>query len=369
MAQQGLDAILMFHQESMYYLFGYDALNHGEFQAGILPSDGRDVTVVCCAIDKELIGGLPFVDDVVGLLDDSLDDAAQITVRTLEKMNLLDRGQRIGIELRSHALLPYYYEELRRELDGRCELRDASGLVAELRIRKSPAEIEYVRRAASAQDAGYEAAFPAIRVGNRETGVLAEVLSGMFAAGGDSPGIWPTVASGPRTLASTHSSASGRVIKEDEMVQLVLSGCSRRYQVVGVQSKWVGRPPAAVQEAYKILTEAHLIALDHIAPGLPVSEMARRANTVLELAGMWEPGQHLGFGTGIGYAPTWSDNLRIHERESRVFEPNFVFSLSYRHTLNLDSGPVAITISEPILVTEEGYEKLSRHALTLDLTA
>ncbi|MFF1828239.1 M24 family metallopeptidase [Paenarthrobacter sp. NPDC058040] len=369
LGDQSLDAILMFHQESMHYLFGYDQLGYWIYQTAILPADGRDITVVCRTIDNELIDGLPFVDDIVNWTDDSLSDAAEITVQTLARMGLLDSGKRIGIELRSHALLAYYFERLREQLNGRCELVDASDLVAELRLRKSLAEVEYVRKAASILDAGYASAFQAMQAGNRELDVMSAALQGMFAAGGEAPAIWPPVASGPRTLAWTHASSSDRVIDQEEMVQLMLGGCYRRYHAAGVQSKWIGDAPAEVREAYEVLTEAHLVGMEHAAPGVPVREMAQRVNSVLELAGMWEPGQHLGYGTGTGFAPTWVDNLRIKEHDPHIFEQNFVFFPFYRHTVHLESGPVAIMVGEPILVTDRGCEQLSKHALTLELDA
>src|SRR5688500_20008522 len=41
LAQQGLDGVLMFHQESMYYLTGYDTFGFCFFQCLYLGADGR----------------------------------------------------------------------------------------------------------------------------------------------------------------------------------------------------------------------------------------------------------------------------------------------------------------------------------------
>ena len=40
LAQQGLDGLLMFHQESMYYLTGYDSFGFCFFQCLYLGTDG-----------------------------------------------------------------------------------------------------------------------------------------------------------------------------------------------------------------------------------------------------------------------------------------------------------------------------------------
>ena len=60
--------------------------------------------------------------------------------------------------------------------------------VQHLRAVKSPAEIAYVRRAASLTDAAYEAALPLIRAGAREGEILAAMQGAVFAGDGDYPG-------------------------------------------------------------------------------------------------------------------------------------------------------------------------------------
>jgi len=41
MAEAGLDALLLFRQESMYWLTGYDTFGYVHFQALVLGADGR----------------------------------------------------------------------------------------------------------------------------------------------------------------------------------------------------------------------------------------------------------------------------------------------------------------------------------------
>ncbi len=41
MQEQGLDALLLFKQESMYYLTGYDTFGYVDFQCLVLTADGR----------------------------------------------------------------------------------------------------------------------------------------------------------------------------------------------------------------------------------------------------------------------------------------------------------------------------------------
>src|SRR5690606_9211246 len=106
-----------------------------------------------------------YVKDVLHWQDDSIRDPAHATVEMLRDMNLLKAGKRIGVELRSHALLPYYFKSMSEALPSDCKLVDASDLVTELRLRKSDAEVVYMREAGKVMDAAYAAAFEAFRPG------------------------------------------------------------------------------------------------------------------------------------------------------------------------------------------------------------
>ena len=363
-----LDAILLYHQESMYYLFGYDQLGYWVYQTAILSAESEKVKVVCREADYNFIDGLHFVEEMRNWLDDSADDPAKVTVDVLRESGLLGSSKRIGIELRSHALLPAYYEALRTALAGQCELVDASELITDLRLRKSSAEIEYMKRAAQVMDAGFEAAFKIMRPGIAETEVLAASMAASFAAGGDVPAIFPPTASGPRTLSETHGAATSRKIQNNEPFVFEIGGCYRRYHAVGVQSKWIGDVPSDIRTAYDVLTEGLEVGLQGLKPGVPTSQLANKVNTFLEGKGMYSPGRHIGYGTGIGYPPTWLDNLRIKVTDTHVLEPGMTFFYMLHRTVPTSSGPVVLFVGEPILITDQGCAQLKSVPFRLEVS-
>ena len=173
LAEARLDAIILFHQESLHYLFGYDQLGYWIYQPVVLTAEASEVTVLARPLDHDLIEGLPFVRELLAWRDDSAahDDPSGLTREMLADLGLLGAGRRIGIELRTHALLPYYHEKLCAALDGHCELVDASDLITELRLRKSDAEVAYAREAGRIMDAGFAAGFAAMRPGATEADV------------------------------------------------------------------------------------------------------------------------------------------------------------------------------------------------------
>ncbi len=366
MAEQGLDAILLFHQESMFYLFGYDQLGYWVYQTAVLRADSPDIVALSRVADHDLIAGLPGVSEVRVWKDDALLNPAQVTVDLLRELGLLASGKRVGIELRSHALLPYYYQSILDNLPAGTRLEDASDLVTELRLRKSDAEAAYVREAGKVVDAAYRAAFEAFRPGVLETEILGAAMNGMFRAGGHVPAIVPPLSTGPRTLSKTHGAAVDRKVRQGEPLSIEPGASRHRYHAVGVQTRWLGEPPNQVQKTFDNLLESLKAGRQVIKAGTSTSMLAREINRALDSFGLGYPGNHHGYGTGIGYPPTWLDNMRIKETDTHVLEKNMVFFMFAHWTLrDVAELPIELFVGEPILVTETGCERLSSTPLSL----
>ena len=367
MTEAGLDALLIFHQESMFYLFGYDQLGYWVYQAAILTADSEEISIVIRVADHDLVSNLPGVGEIRAWRDDSADDPVDITVDLLKSLGMTGSGKRVGIELRTHALLPYYSGRLREKLSSVVEVVDASDLVTDLRLVKSAAEIEYTRAAGTYVDAAYKSAFSMLRPGVTEAEVLAAALSGMLLAGGDVPAIVPPLSSGPRAVARTHGAATQRTVQANELLVMEPGGCSHRYHAVGVQSKWLGTVPEPVRGVYDAMVESLQAGFDATKPGAVTADVARAVNGTLDRHGILTPGHHVGYGTGIGYPPTWLDNLRIKETDTHILQPNMVFFLFTHQTVVHESKDVELFIGEPMMVTETGATRLSATPLTLDL--
>ena len=63
MATQGLDALLLFKQESMYYLTGYDTAGYSMFQCLVLCANG-DMTLITRSADKQQAAYTSILEDV-----------------------------------------------------------------------------------------------------------------------------------------------------------------------------------------------------------------------------------------------------------------------------------------------------------------
>ena len=357
MRDAGVEALLIFDQSSLYYLFGYDQIGYWVFQTVLLPAEGDPVAVARKA-DASMIRETGLIPDVRIWLDDPDRDPTSITAGALADRGLRDGRRRVGIELKSHALLPYYYETLRSELEGSVELVDASDLVGDLRMVKSRTEIAYMRRAGEIMDAAFLAARAQMRAGARECDLHAVVAHTLYVHGGDPPAVPPPIASGPRTMTQTHGSATERVMQSGEAATIEIGAPYKRYHAVGLRSAVFGQPDLRLASLHEGLAAGLDAGEQRIRPGASTADVATATLDGMARHGVKRRGRHVGYGIGIGYPPTWLEPLRLKLTDPYTLQPGMTFF--YFVGAPTEGEDVYLAVGDPILVTESGYERLSK---------
>ncbi|HKG72684.1 MAG TPA: aminopeptidase P family N-terminal domain-containing protein, partial [Aestuariivirgaceae bacterium] len=141
LAQQGLDGLLMFNQESMYYLTGYDTFGFCFFQCLYLGTDGR-LALLTRLPDLQQARHTSIIEDIRVWTDQAgANPAADLKEMILD---LAGRGKNLGIENNAYGLTHFNGRILEEALSGACNLTDASNLVSSIRLVKSKAELAYV---------------------------------------------------------------------------------------------------------------------------------------------------------------------------------------------------------------------------------
>src|SRR6478736_2243192 len=138
LAEKKLDAVLLFAQESMYWLTGYDTFGFCFFQCLVLKSDGSMVLITRSA-DLRQARHTSTLDNIVVWTDRDGANPALDLRNLLNDIGLL--GSRIGVEYDTHGLTAYNGRRLDEQLATFGQIVDASGIVSRLRLFKSPAEI------------------------------------------------------------------------------------------------------------------------------------------------------------------------------------------------------------------------------------
>jgi Xaa-Pro dipeptidase len=354
MARQDLDAVLLFSVASHTYLYNYDQIGAWFFQTLVVPRGGDPVAFVRHA-DQWLVQQSPFVREVVTWRDSDDDPIAKV-VDIVNRLEL--DGKRIGLELATQYLSAQNYDVLRRHLEkARCTLVDASDLVGDLRLIKSPAEIERVRRAGRFMDIGFEAAFAAMRPGVTELDVLADAQAAMHHAGASvSAGTIP-VASGTNTLTFSHYSATSRRLQVGDPVLVEIGGCCDHYHAVGAHTAFVNSIDSDMQKAFEDTRRTINAGRAVLGPGVPARDVARVMTETLDSTAREDWGIHFGYGTGIGMSGFWFERLRISQNSNYTLQPGMTFFL---FSGRMCPDKAFILLGDPLLITETGFEDLSR---------
>jgi Xaa-Pro dipeptidase len=241
MTARGLDGLLIFRQESMYYLTGYDTFGYVYFQCLVLGADGSTV-LLTRAPDLRQAQQTSDVADIRIWVD--LPDAnPALDLRAiLEERGF--KGQHLGVEYEAYGLTAANGKRLEAALDGVCRLSDASRLVSRLRVVKSPAEQAYLRRAAELSDAALDAALPLVAPGGFEGDILAAMHGAIYAGGGDDPANEFVIGSGPQALLCRYHSGR-RHLDADDQLTLEWAGAYRHYHAAMMKTLVLGDCPPA----------------------------------------------------------------------------------------------------------------------------
>lgn len=361
LAERGLDGLLMFRQESMYYLTGYDTFGYVFFQCLYMGTDGETLTLLTRTPDLRQARHTSVIEDIRLWYDAEDVNPADSLREILEEHGC--QGGRLGIETDAYGLTGFELKRVESALSGFCELVEASDLVTRQRMVKSPAEIEYVREAARLADLGFDRVVEAAGPGAFEGDVLAALQGAIFEGGGDFPANEVIIGSGPRALLFRSAAGMRRMDPVDQL-SLERAGSFRHYHAammrtmaVGEASDYQRRLHSAVREATEAMTEA-------LTPGRPVGEVDDAHRRVLDDAGLREHRfAACGYSLGTTFSPNWMDRPMLYSGNPTLAEPGMVFFL---HCIVTDSyRGVAMSLGQTCLVTDDGREVLSARPLDL----
>jgi Xaa-Pro dipeptidase len=352
MAARNLDAFLVTTPENLFYLTGYQTPGYYWFQALVVPLAGEPF-MVTRLIEDSNVQTRTWISESHPYRDHENPPAA--LGRVMASFGLA--SARIGYERHCYFLRATEQDVLFASLP-EASFVDAYGLVEELRLIKSEAEIDLMRRAARTAEAGMRAGIDTIGAGVNENEVAAEIQAAMTRAGSHYPAIHPFVASGWRGAVG-HATWEDRVIEPGDAVFLEIGGCRHRYHAAMMRTVIVGDAAPAVRAAERVVQDAMQACLETIRPGVPAEAVDRTARRVIAGAGSGiDQGSRTGYSIGIGFAPDWGEGhiLSLLEGAAQPLEPNMTF-----HLIPWVQVPdlAGVGLTETVRVTASGCETLT----------
>jgi len=358
MERDGLDGMLLFRQESMYYLTGYDTFGYVFFQCLYLGADGR-MTLLTRAPDLRQAQETSVIEDIRLWVDGPEATPAEDLRAILAEQGC--QGRRLGVEYEAYGLTARNGLRLQAALDGFCDLADASELISRLRVVKSAAEIVYLRRAAELADRALEAARPLVRPGAFEGDILAAMHGAIFAGGGDYPGNEFIIGSGPGALLCRYYTGRRHLDAEDQLT-LEWAGVERHYHAAMMRTLRVGAAPPRQVEMHQVARDALLAVEDGLRPGRPLGEAFDAHARTLDAAGYQAHRLNAcGYAMGTTFSPNWMDWPMLYHGNPVVAAPGMAF---FVHIIIFDSARgLAMTLGRTSLINETGAEPLSAAGL------
>ncbi len=360
MAKRGLDGLLLFRQESLYYLTGYDTFGYVYFQCLYLGADGA-MTLLTRAPDLRQAHFTSVIEDVRVWVDEAGATPEQALIEILDGHGA--RGARLGVEWNAYGLTAALGFRLREALDDVCTVEDASDLVSRLRLVKSPSELAHVRRAAELADASYAEAVRLAAPGAFEGDILAAMQAAVFSGGGDDPANETIIGSGPGALMCRYFTGR-RHLESDDQLTLEFAGVYRHYHACLMRTIRIGEPPPRQRAMHAAAVESLAAAKCALKPGRPIGEVFDAHAAVLDEAGF---GPHrmnaCGYSLGATYAPNWMDWPMFFHGNPEPAAEGMVFFI---HIIVFDSDAgLAMTSGQTVEVTAEGCAPLTLAPLQL----
>ncbi|HVQ77001.1 MAG TPA: Xaa-Pro peptidase family protein [Candidatus Binatia bacterium] len=348
MAARRVDVLLVDETEHLAYVAGWHA-SGSRYHGCLVPADGEPV-MVFRRLDEPAFLERSWLHDRVCFADTQ--DPVEAIVRTISARGWADA--RLGVETDSHYLTVQTYEALRRALP-RATFVDFSTVLRELRLRKSPREIEYLRRAADIADQAMREAVAAVGEGVSERAAAIAASRTFLRLGADTARTGPITA-GARS-GTLHGLLGDHRLSQGDILHMELVPSISGYSARLMRPTAIGPPSTEQADTAARLIEIQDDQIAAMKPGAVARDVDRVCRARVLDAGLRESydnftGYTLGY-YGATHPPRTSDFTRAFVPTADwVLEPGMVF--------HMYTGARGMSFSETVLVTESGPERLTQ---------
>ena len=360
MKEQNIDALLMFRQESMYWLTGYDTFGYVFFQTLILDQKGN-VVLLTRAPDLRQAQNTSNIEDIRIWVDKDGSNPTNDLKIILDELNL--KGKKIGIEYEAYGLTGRNALRLNKSLENYCSIEDQSELINKLRVVKSKEEIIYIRKAAELADRALEQIWKYAKAGVSESKILAEMNRVIFEGGGDYPANEFIIGSGDNALLCRYQ-AEKKILQNIDQLSIEWAGTYRHYHSAMFRTMPIGKADSKHYKMHEACLEALKNCENKLKPGNNVGEVFDvHAKTFDDLGYNKSRMNACGYSLGNTFSPNWMDWPMLYKDNPYVIEVGNVF---FMHMILMDSeNQLAMNLGETYLVTKVGSERLGKKKLDL----
>ncbi|MCP5088853.1 MAG: aminopeptidase P family protein [Rhodobacteraceae bacterium] len=357
MQELGLDALLLFKIEDMFWLTGYESDGFCIFASMLIGTDGA---LVHLARPADL-GNVTY-SSICSDIRVSEDAAQSSRAEHIKDMLAAHgfAGKRVGIQVDTMGLTPRLFLEIQTALEGWCELQVAPDFIRELRLVKSPAELDYFRKAGEIMGTVMGKTIDATYAGAFEGDIYATFYDTLFRLDADLPAHIPPFGSGDSALNLRYTSGRKHVEKNDQ-VTLELGLAYRHYHTACMCVVLTG---PRINPRHLKMHETSVVALEAVQakmrPGTTVGELYDTYKSILENNGEADAVLTVcGYTMGAAWPPTWMEQPMIFHGNETVLQENMTF---FTHMiLNDRETGLSMAVGEQAIITG-GAPEIITHA-------
>ena len=360
MKTQNLDALLMFRQESMYWLTGYDTFGYVFFQTLILDKNGN-LILLTRAPDLRQAQNTSNIKDIRIWIDKDGSNPTDDLKIVLDELSL--KGKKIGIEYESYGMTGRNALRLNKSLENYCDFEDQSELITKLRVIKSQEEIVYVKKAAELADKALDEAWKYTKAGASEAKILAEMQKTVLEGGGDYPANEYIIGSGHNALLCRYQSEKRNLSNEDQL-SIEWAGTYKHYHSAMFRTIPIGKTNSKHIKMHEACVQALKNCEKKLIPGNKAGEVFDvHAKTFDDLGYNKARMNACGYSLGATFSPNWMDWPMLYTGNPYLIQPGNIF---FMHMILMDSeNQLAMNLGETYLVTKNGNERLGKQKLDL----
>jgi Xaa-Pro aminopeptidase len=364
MRERGVDVLVVTSPPNLCYLTGFESVWYPpRAPVGVVVTTADDRLVFLDYLRHEtLVRETAHADDAVFY---DYADALETIAATFRGRGWLAGS--IGIERWSQAPGPPLLEALATrlgELGGRIVAGD--WIVDRVRLVKSAAEIECVRRAAAIADDAFDDLAEHVRPGQTELQIAARMDAVMADQGGEAAAIRTMVSAGPGVWCRTHAPPSRRPVEAGDVMYVDACGVRNRYHADVCRTFAIGRDHPEARAILEVTAGSVEEVRRAVRPGDPLDVAQRVAEEYVfsrfPRERVWWVG---GYALGIAMPPSWVGHTYLSNDafEPFTWEPGYV--TNYENVLFDRDGGFTASYMETLLMTESGIDVLSRRPRTL----
>jgi Xaa-Pro aminopeptidase len=336
-----LDALLVSFSPNLRYLSGFTGSNGALLilpGRSILFSDPRyEIQASQESTCEVRIGKGPLLDSVV---------------TAIRRLGV----KRIGYE--PARMTCDFFEALKSKLPMRASLQPVRGWIEELRMIKSPAELELIRRSVETNSLAFEQTVGRLKASTSESDLAAALEYRMRRLGAEKPSFESIVAGGERSALPHAQPSRARLTG---LVVVDMGAFQEGYASDMTRMLHIGAASAKVTKMYRAVLEAQLAAIDVVREGARTAAVDAAARSVLEGYGLDHLFTH---STGHGLGLEIHEPPRLGKRDKLRLKAGMAITIEPGVYLKGFGG---IRIEDTIVVTKTGCEILTPTPKTLTI--